>query len=216
VVHFTGIAWAGNAGRPLSEAPSGPREVPFVSGACLVVRKADWHREHGFPADFFMYCEDVDLSLRLRLAGERLGIEPDARVDHDYEFAKGPAKWRMLERNRWATIIRTYPGPLLTLLLPALLVTELALVFVSLSGGWGRQKALATFDTLRSMPRLLRERRAIQAGRKIGAGEFAAQLTPRLSSPYLGRPGLLGVLSWPLRAYWLVVRLLLRSPRTSR
>ena len=41
-----------------------------------------------------MYHEDVDLSLRLRLAGGRVGVEPAAVVDHDYEFAKGPEKWR--------------------------------------------------------------------------------------------------------------------------
>jgi GT2 family glycosyltransferase len=216
VIHFTGIAWAGDAGRPLSEAPRSPREVPFVSGACLAVRTGDWRRQGGFPAEYFMYCEDVDLSLRLRLAGERLGIEPDARVDHDYDFAKGQFKWRMLERNRWATVIRTYPGSLLLLLAPALLATELALVFVSLSGGWGRQKVLATIDTLRAMPRLLRERRAIQAGRRIGAGEFVAQLTPDLSSSYLGPAPLLAALSWPLRAYWWLVRALLRVLSTSR
>ena len=43
------------------------------------------------PEQFFLYHEDVDLSLRLRLAGGRLGVEPAARVDHDYEFDKGAA-----------------------------------------------------------------------------------------------------------------------------
>jgi N-acetylglucosaminyl-diphospho-decaprenol L-rhamnosyltransferase len=216
VVHFTGIAWAGDAGRPLSEAPTSPRDVPFLSGACLAVPSEEWRRHGGFSREFFMYCEDVDFSLRLRLVGGRLGIEPDARVDHDYEFAKGQAKWRLLERNRWATIVRTYPGPLLMLLAPVLIATELALVFVSLSGGWGRQKALATLGTLRSMPRLLRERRAIQSGRRIGAAEFAACLTPALSSSYLGPSSALAVLSWPLRAYWRLVLLLLRAASTSR
>jgi N-acetylglucosaminyl-diphospho-decaprenol L-rhamnosyltransferase len=216
VIHFTGIAWAGNAGRPITEAPTSPRDVPFVSGACLAVPRTEWERHGGFSPEFFMYCEDVDFSLRLRLAGGRLGIEPDARLDHDYEFAKGQAKWRMLERNRWATIVRTYPGPLLMFLAPVLVVTELSLVFISLSGGWGRQKVLAALDTLRSAPRLLRERRTIQSERRIGAAEFAEYLTPTLSSSYLGSPRILALLSWPLRAYWQLVRLLLRSASTSR
>ena len=72
----------------------------------------------GFPEEFFLYHEDVDLSLRVRLAGGRLGVAAGARVDHDYEFEKGPEKWRCLERNRWATLIRTYPAALLFVLMP--------------------------------------------------------------------------------------------------
>jgi GT2 family glycosyltransferase len=216
VVHFTGIAWAGDAGRPLAEAPASAKEVPFVSGACLAIPRHTWRRHGGFPSEFFMYCEDVDLSLRLRLAGGRLGVEPTARVDHDYEFLKGRVKWRLLERNRWATIVRTYPGGLLALLVPALLATDLALIAVSLSGGWGRQKALATLDTVKALPRLLRERRAIQAGRRIGAAEFAAHLTPDLSSPYLGRASGQAMLGGLLRAYWWLVLFALRVASTSR
>ena len=90
-------------------------------------------------------------------------MEPAARVEHAYEFAKGPAKWRHLERNRWATLIRTYPAALLALLAPALVATELALVPVSAAGGWFGQKLLAWGDTLRAAGRLLGERRRIQA-----------------------------------------------------
>ena len=133
VVHFTGIAWAGGAGEPLDPGtgrrghePGG--EPGFVSGACLAIPRRRFERTGASRSEFFLYHEDVDLSLRLRLAGQRLGVEPAARVEHAYEFAKGPAKWRQLERNRWATLIRTYPAALLALLAPALVATELALV----------------------------------------------------------------------------------------
>jgi GT2 family glycosyltransferase len=210
VVHFTGVSGAGQAGEPLSAAPRGRSEVTGASGACLAVRTDAWRRHGGFSPDFFMYCEDTDLSLRLRLAGERVGIEPAARVDHDYDFAKGAAKWRLLERNRWAMVLRTYPPALLALVAPALLATEVALFAVSLAGGWFRQKLLADLDVARSLPRLLRERRAIQAHRSVTAREFARALTADLSSQYLGRAGRSRVLRLGLRAYWRVVWALLR------
>ncbi len=122
VLHFTGIGWAGGAGQSAEVFGAewtgyGPRVEPgFVSGACLVISRDLYAELGGMPERFFLYHEDVDLSLRVRLAGGTLGVETAARVDHDYEFDKGAAKWRYLERNRWATLIRTYPGALLLLL----------------------------------------------------------------------------------------------------
>jgi GT2 family glycosyltransferase len=196
VIHFTGIAWAGQA------SPTGPRQVAFASGACLALPRATWERSGGFAASYFMYQEDVELSLRLRLAGGRLGVEPAAVVDHDYTFSKGPAKWRRLERNRWATIIRTYPRPMLLAVAPALVATEIALLAVAARGGWLPQKLGATAETLRALPRLRRERRAVQATRAVSALEFAAWLTPDLDSPFLGAAGRVRILRWALRAYW--------------
>jgi len=212
VVHFTGIAWAGGAGEPVAPAPPQDAAEPgFVSGACLAIPRAEFERLGGFPGEFFLYHEDVDLSLRVRLAGGRLGVAYEARVDHDYEFDKGPAKWRYLERNRWATLLRCYPGALLALLAPALLATELALVPVSLAGGWWRQKLAAWGDVARALPRLVRERRAVQARRAVSAGEFARALTPALDSPYLGAAARSRALGLALRAYWGAVLFLLRA-----
>jgi GT2 family glycosyltransferase len=204
-VHFTGISWSGQAGEPLERAPREPHEVGYVTGVCLTITRAAWDEHPGFAPEYFLYFDDVDYSLRLRLSGGRVGIEPDARVDHLYDFAKGGRKWRLLERNRWATIVRTYPGELLGLLVPAFVVTELALVAIAFTGGWGREKLLSWSDVGRALPRLLRERRDIQARRRISALEFARHLTPDLSSPYLGRASEMRWLRAGLRAYWALV-----------
>lgn len=207
VLHFTGIAWAGGAGDPV---PAGlePHEVPFLSGACLAIPRDTWIRIGGFDPAYFLYHEDVEVSLRLRLEGGRIGLEPSAVVDHDYEFSANPAKYRHLERNRWATVLRTYPGPLLAAVMPAMIATELALVAVASSGGWGRLKVEAWGDAWRGLRRTLRERRAIQARRRVTPGEFAKFLTADLDSPYLGRAGEIAPLRWALRAYWAVARAL--------
>lgn len=209
-IHFTGIVWAGGHGRPLAEAPPA-QEVAALSGACLAVPRRTWDRLGGFPERFFLYHEDVDVSLRLRLEGGALGIEPTAIVDHDYEFGAREHKWRWLERNRWAFLIRVYPASLLALLTPALILTELALVPASIAAGWGWQKLAAIGEVIRWLPRLLRERRQVQAARKVSAAEFAAWLTPDLDSPFIPAIARSAPARLLLRAYWRLARLALRG-----
>ncbi len=208
-IHFTGIVWAGGHGRPIAAAPAAPAEVAVLSGACLAIPLATWHEVGGFPERFFLYHEDVDLSLRLRLRGGTLGIEPAAVVDHDYEFGAREHKWRWLERNRLAFLVRAYPAPLLILLAPALLATELVLLAVAAAGGWGGQKLAADLQALRWLPRLLRERRQVQVTRTVSAAEFASWLTPDLDSPFIAPAARSLPARLLLRGYWVVVRLLL-------
>jgi GT2 family glycosyltransferase len=210
VIHFTGISWAGQMGEPVEAAPEQRREVGFPSGACMALPLAVWRRLGGMPSNFFLYFDDVEIALRIRLTGGRVGVEPSALVDHHYEFSRRGVKWRMLERNRWATVLRTYPSPLLWAVLPALVVTDLALLVVATASGWGGQKALAMVDVARSLPRLRRERREIQAGRSAPARLVAGHMTADLSSPYLGRAGTSRALRAVLRGYWWMVRKMLR------
>jgi GT2 family glycosyltransferase len=210
-VHFTGIVWAGGHGRPIVDAPQAG-EVAALSGACLAIPRRGWDESGGFPECFFLYHEDVDLSLRLRLAGGALGIEPAAIVDHDYEFGAREHKWRWLERNRWAFLIRVYPASLLVLLAPALILTELALIPASIAAGWGRQKFAAIGEVARWLPRLLHERRQVQATRTITTAEFASWLTPNLDSPFIPAIARSLPVRLALRTYWRAVRLLLGGP----
>jgi N-acetylglucosaminyl-diphospho-decaprenol L-rhamnosyltransferase len=188
------------------EAVAGDRAVGFASGAALVVRRGAWDAAGGFDPGYFMYGEDLDLSLRLRLAGWEVGLARAALVEHDYEFAKGERKWFLLERNRWATVLGVYPRPLLAALLPALLLAELAFVAVAARGGWLGAKLRAQAAVLRGLPELLRRRTAVQAAATIGPREFAAGLTAGLDSPFLGPAAQLRPLAAAQVAYWRLVR----------
>jgi GT2 family glycosyltransferase len=63
-------------------------DTSWGSGACLLVRTSAFHQVGGFDAEFFfLHCDDVDISWRLRLAGWRVRHAPFAVVFHDKRIA---------------------------------------------------------------------------------------------------------------------------------
>lgn len=201
-VHFLGFGWAGNHGQPVAAAGGGLREVPSASGAALVVRREAWDASGGFEPGYFMYGEDLDLSLRLRIMGWAIGLVCDARVEHSYEFVKGDYKWFHLERNRWWTLLGVYPTRLLILTAPALLAFELALLGVAWRGGWLRAKLRAQIAAICAPATIRRRRRRLRDARRISPATFAAILTPDLNSPFLGPLSRLRIVRAGSRLYW--------------
>lgn len=58
-------------------------EAEWSSGACFIMPTALFQKLDGFDTDsFFMYAEDVDLSLRIRREGKKLIYQPAAPVYH--------------------------------------------------------------------------------------------------------------------------------------
>jgi GT2 family glycosyltransferase len=185
VVHFSGIGWAGDCDKPVSALPAGDSEAGFPSGAAMVVRRTVWRELGGLDPSYFLYSEDLDLGLRVWLAGHRVGVVSRARVTHGYEFDKGAGKWFWLERNRWRTVLSVYPLPLLAVLAPALLIAELAILAAAARGGWLRAKLRAYGAIITGLPATLARRRRVQATRRIDTRTFADLLTASLDSPYL-------------------------------
>lgn len=59
------------------------RDAGWLSGACLLVRRAAFDAVGGFDDGFFMYFEDVDLGYRLGQAGWRNVYVPTATAEHE-------------------------------------------------------------------------------------------------------------------------------------
>lgn len=59
------------------------RDAGWLSGACVLVRRAAFDSVGGFDDQFFMYFEDVDLGYRLGHSGWRNVYVPTATVEHE-------------------------------------------------------------------------------------------------------------------------------------
>jgi GT2 family glycosyltransferase len=95
-------------GRAVSEVAE-PADVFGFSGGAALVRRDAAVAVGGFPARFFLYYEDTDLSWRLRLAGWSIRYEPAAVVHHRHAASSDPASRLFAfhnERNRLLMVAR--------------------------------------------------------------------------------------------------------------
>lgn len=66
------------------------KEVDYISGACLVIRKTVWDKVGGFDEQFApAYYEDTDLAMKVRKAGYEVIYQPLAVVTHHEGASNG-------------------------------------------------------------------------------------------------------------------------------
>jgi GT2 family glycosyltransferase len=104
------------------EALTRQRRYPdWVSGACLLVRRADADAVGGLDERFFMYTEDVDFCAAIRARGRRILFAPEVEIVHlrGRSAASAPAatlehyrrsRLAFYEKHhpRWLPLLRLY------------------------------------------------------------------------------------------------------------
>jgi N-acetylglucosaminyl-diphospho-decaprenol L-rhamnosyltransferase len=102
--------------------PARPRDVDWVSGAAVWLRRAALDAVGGWDERYFMYVEDVDLCWRLHRAGWRVAYEPAGTVEHLLGVSTAARPYRMIAEHhrsllRFAAV--RFTGPRRALLAPA-------------------------------------------------------------------------------------------------
>ncbi|MEM7167426.1 MAG: glycosyltransferase family 2 protein [Planctomycetota bacterium] len=100
------------------DAAGVPFDVDFVCGCAPMIRLDAWQSVGGFDERYFLYYEDVDVSLRLQAAGWRVLHAPAAVVEHAGSkavAAHGPALARYYRvRNRRLLLGTHRPGAVIS------------------------------------------------------------------------------------------------------
>jgi GT2 family glycosyltransferase len=101
--------WAANYGSQEARLQE-KFEILAASSGCSIIRREVFNQAGGFDADYFIYDDDTDLSLRVRLLGHRILFVPSAVVIHRGGILRG-VSGRMLyhsSKNRMHTAIKNY------------------------------------------------------------------------------------------------------------
>lgn len=57
-------------------------EVDYVLGADMMIKRKVFEKTGVFDADFFLYCEETELSYRIKKAGYKIDLIPQSRIIH--------------------------------------------------------------------------------------------------------------------------------------
>ena len=176
VYHISGLMWRDGYGKPKQNAASVSREVFSPCAAAALYRIDALMAVGGFDEDFFCYAEDVDLGFRLRLAGYKCLLVPDAVVYHvGYASSGGKSSNFSVyygHRNLLWTFVKNMPGVLFWALLPMhVLLTLLSLAVFSYRGQ-GLAICRAKWDALKVLPTVWSKRLVIQKNRVVSVAEI--------------------------------------------
>lgn len=179
IYHASGLAHRKNHKRPASLGATKPRFVISACAAASAYPRIAFEQVGGFDDDFFAYMEDIDLDLRLRLAGFPCLYLPDAVVRHVGSGSTGSGSKLSTyygQRNLVWAFVKNMPGLLFWLLLPAHMLVNLAYLLVSIF--FLNRKLIwhAKREAIVNLPKIWQERRQVQSTRKISVWHFARLL----------------------------------------
>jgi GT2 family glycosyltransferase len=218
-LHYAGVFSLRNFYAPLAEAEGeGAVAVDGAVSVALLVRRELVLELGGFDPAYFILFEDLDLSLRLGIAGYTILSVEHALVHHrggtpGISFRSGPdyphSRTFFHARNRGFVLLKNYSWSTLFVSLPGLALYEFVWFCFALVNGGLFAHLHGKLAFFFAIPRTLRLRRAVQRTRVERDSDLLVggplTITPGLKSSKL-RIRVLSTLDRFLAWWWRVVR----------
>jgi GT2 family glycosyltransferase len=167
--------------RPADLKDTAPFEVGAQAATSLLVHRERALAVGGFDPRFFIYLNDFELTLRMRLRGWRSYVDPASVVLH---LQGNPeTSWRgsgsyparrafLIYRNRWMLLLKIYSLRTLVVCAPMIMLYEFILLGAALAKGWFGVYCNALREVFDQRDTLFAQRKHIQATRQISDGEL--------------------------------------------
>jgi GT2 family glycosyltransferase len=180
VMSLPGIPYRGGYGLP-DPGPVAEGECFSACGGAMLIRRSLFEALGGFDEDLFMYCEDVDLGYRIRLAGGACRVIPDAVVDHVGSASTGGAGSDFASfhgaRNRIRVFIKDTPPLLFWLTLPLHVIATTALFLRLATQGRLGPNLRGARAALADLPAAVAAPPRTQATRRASSWDIARAMT---------------------------------------
>lgn len=133
--------------------------------------------------DFYMYAEDLDLGMRLLLAGWHCAYAKDAIIHHIHGGSSNKIKDHAVyygRRNELWAILKNFPLSTLLKCSPYIAALQIGEFFKYARIGKLTPLFRSKLASIAGIPKMLRKRRIIQKNRKISAKDFEKKIVPAM------------------------------------
>lgn len=181
-LHFLGFGLVSNYGEDDEKISDYNNKFTYASGCSLLIKKEVFEKIGGYNEEFYMYHDDVELSLKARLLGYNIILAPKSVLYHKYEFSRSIRMLYYMERNRLMTLFLFYNTKILALIAPAIIISELGLLIYSLFNSWlvTKLKVYKYFFSFKNIATIRRERKKIKSLKKISDKELFSFVSANL------------------------------------
>jgi len=175
VFSIFGMAWRGGYGHPEVIAPNSD---VFVFGPCAAAaayKRVAFESVGGFDPDFFCFLEDVDLAMRLNLAGYKAKISHRARVLHIGGTSTDDIpefRYYHSFKNYSLLLVKSLPLSLLIIILPLHFILQLWITLRNRDDGMHNVRRQGQRDGLRRLGLAFRKRTGVKRERFSGINLF--------------------------------------------
>jgi GT2 family glycosyltransferase len=162
------------------------KEIALACCGAAMFNRELIEKLNGFDEDFFLYYEDVDLSLRARHLGAKIWLVPQAKIFHKGSATVGKktsSRLYYIERNRFFAKLKNFPLSTLIKYAPISFAYSIFSFILWTKRGFLGTWIKARIDMLKGMPKMLKKRKIIFAESKINANEFEKWLRKPFSPP---------------------------------
>lgn len=211
IIHFLGFGFTDGYGQPDREISAYPEIKGYASGCSFIIRADVFKQVGGYNEEYYMYHDDLELSLKVKLLGSKIILAPKSVIYHKYEFTRSTKMVYYMERNRYLTLMIFYPWYFFILVgIPGVLM-DLGMFFFSLINGWFKEelKIYAYFCRPKNYEMIRQERARVKEMKIVSFNKLARNFAGKIEFQEIANPILRYLVNPLFNLYWRIVKILI-------
>jgi len=208
IIHYLGFGFTGGYNEPDREINGYPEIKGYASGCSFIIRRELLNKIGAYNEEYYMYHDDLEISLKVKLAGYKVILAPLSVIYHKYEFKRSTKMIYYMERNRYLTLLTFYPTYLLALIVIPCLIMDLGMLVYSLLSGWFKEemKIYQYFFIFNNYDKIRVEREKIRFFKKIPFSNLAKNFSGKIEFQEIANPILKYLVNPCLDIYWRLIK----------